>query len=196
MPTYNDRGFPLYSSSESMPGWAAAYNAQSNLLATALDESEDAQKADDSVALIADLPVTGNWPGRRIFVEEDESLRVCKTLPGTWLIAYRTPLVGTITFEADWDAETGNSVERTADHVVMTFNAEKTSPVVSTELIGTLPVGYRPGSIVVFAGVVHGTGSPVAAAVAIETSGEIYVFFAGVVGGGQTKVAFNASFPI
>lgn len=76
MPTSNDRGLPLYSSTETMPGWAAAYNAQSNLLSTALDDSEQAQKDDDAVATIADLPATGNWAGRVIMVEENDMLYV------------------------------------------------------------------------------------------------------------------------
>jgi hypothetical protein len=86
MPTYNDRGFPLYSDSEAMPAWHTAYNAQSNLLATAMDTSDAANQADDKVATIGALPVTGNWVGRQIYVEEDNSLRTCVALPGSWVI--------------------------------------------------------------------------------------------------------------
>jgi len=70
MPTENDRGLPLYSDTEPMPDWDIAYNAQSNALSEALDAAEQAEKDNDSVATIAALPVTGNWTGRQIFVEE------------------------------------------------------------------------------------------------------------------------------
>ena len=194
MPTTNDRGFPLYSSGESMPGWAAAYNAQSNALSTALDASEATAKNDDSVELIADLPVTDNWIGRRIFVEEDKSLRVLETLPAVWMIAYRAPLIGTIDWEPGWSAEPGNSVERTADHVVVTFNGEKTSAVVSMEIVGYLPVGFRPGTVVYCSGSYHGTGNPGPTIVTVDTTGEIRIFFGGVAT--QTKLAFTVIFPI
>lgn len=75
MPTTNARGLPLYGD-EAMPGWAAAYNAQSNALSTALDDSEQAAKDDDYVEFLADLPASGNWPGRVLFVLEDMQLYV------------------------------------------------------------------------------------------------------------------------
>jgi len=59
MPTYNSRGLPQYTDGESMPAWHTAYNAQSNLLATALDDADTADRAADSVATVAALPVTG-----------------------------------------------------------------------------------------------------------------------------------------
>ena len=84
MPTYNSRGFPLYSDGESFPGWGTAFNSQSNLLATAMDVSEAAEQDNDKVATVAALPVTGNWVGRLIFVEENTTLYVCTGLPGSW----------------------------------------------------------------------------------------------------------------
>lgn len=76
MPTYNSRGLPLYSTGETFPGWASAFNSQSNLLATALDDSDDALQAGASVATVGDLPVVGNWVGRHIYVVEDATVRV------------------------------------------------------------------------------------------------------------------------
>jgi len=194
MPTFNDRGFPLYSDSEAMPAWDVAYNAQSNLLSTALTESEDAGKEDDSVELIADLPVTGNWVGRRIWVVEDESLRVCRELPASWLIAFRTLLVGLIDWEAGWSAEPGHSVSRDASQVFITFNGEKTSSVVSGDIAGHLPVGFRPGATIYTAGSYHGTGDPGPAIVTITVGGEVRVFFGGTTT--QKKLAFTVAFPI
>jgi hypothetical protein len=85
MPTYNDRGFPLYSDGETFPGWAAAFNSQSNLLATAMDVTDEANQDGDTVATIAALPTSGNWVGRQIYVQEDNSLRTCVALPGSWV---------------------------------------------------------------------------------------------------------------
>ncbi|MDR6907458.1 hypothetical protein J2X63_003166 [Agromyces sp. 3263] len=67
---------PIYSDSEPMPDWDIAYNAQSTALGEALDAAAQADKDDDAVATIADLPVTGNWAGRVIMVEENDMLYV------------------------------------------------------------------------------------------------------------------------
>jgi len=83
MPTYNSRGFPLYGD-EAFPGWGAAFNSQSNLLATAMDTETAANQAADSCATVAALPVTDNWIGRLILVEENTTVYVCTDLPGTW----------------------------------------------------------------------------------------------------------------
>jgi len=74
MPTTDDHGMPIYSDTEPMPDWDIAYNAQSTALGEALDDAAQSDKDDDSVETIAELPVTGNWPGRVIMVEENDML--------------------------------------------------------------------------------------------------------------------------
>ena len=72
MPTTDDHGMPIYSGTEPMPGWAVAHNAQSAALGEALVDAAQADKDNDSVETIADIPVTGNWPGRQLMVEEND----------------------------------------------------------------------------------------------------------------------------
>lgn len=77
MVTYNSRGFPLYSSAENMPAWDAAFNSQSNLLATAMDVSEAAAKAAWSVDTIAEIPDPGDSTrGQILYCAEDELVYV------------------------------------------------------------------------------------------------------------------------
>lgn len=74
MPTVDDHGMPIYTDTEPMPNWDVAHNAISTALGEALDDAAQADKDDDSCATIADLPITGNWPGRQIMVEENDML--------------------------------------------------------------------------------------------------------------------------
>ena len=56
--------------------------------------------ADDAVATVEDLPDTGNWLGRRVFVVDDQLLFVCTALPAVWVreeqlgYAETTPTMG------------------------------------------------------------------------------------------------------
>jgi hypothetical protein len=67
------RGMPLIGSipGTQMPGFAVAYDAQSTALDTALDDMEQAEKDNDYVATLAELPTGADaWPGRLILVGE------------------------------------------------------------------------------------------------------------------------------
>lgn len=75
MPTYNDDGLPLYSGPEAFPGWAAAFNSQSNLLSAALNTRFEGVQDDQAFPTIADLPdPLDSWPGRIVMIEENDML--------------------------------------------------------------------------------------------------------------------------
>jgi hypothetical protein len=76
MPTTDDHGFPVYTDAETMPNWDVYANTLAAALGEGLDDAAQADKDDDAVATIAALPVTGNWPGRVIMVEENDMLYV------------------------------------------------------------------------------------------------------------------------
>ena len=86
MPTTDDHGFPIYTDTEPMPDWDTHANTLAGALGEALDAAVEADRAADSVENVADIPVTGNWVGRHLYVEEDESIRLCKALPASWVI--------------------------------------------------------------------------------------------------------------
>jgi hypothetical protein len=126
MPTTDDHGFPIYTDLEPMPDWDVHANTLAAALGEALDDAAQADKDDDSVATVAALPVTGNWLGRRIYVEEDQSLRLCTTLPATfemigrigewsnytpaWLGASTNPTIGNGTIVAGYQPLSSNTI--------------------------------------------------------------------------------------
>lgn len=76
MPTVDDHGFPVYTDADAMPDWDIYANTLGTALGEQLDDAAQAEKDNDSVPTIADLPVTGNWAGRVIMVEENDMLYV------------------------------------------------------------------------------------------------------------------------
>jgi hypothetical protein len=90
MPTVDDHGMPIYSDTEPMPDWDIAYNAQSTALGEALDSAIQDGKDDDACATVADLPTTGNWPGRIIMVEENDMLYIHDGT-GWWIYGGKLP---------------------------------------------------------------------------------------------------------
>jgi len=77
MPT-TARGIPLLDTSPAtaLPGYATGYNAISTALNTALDNLKTEIHNDEYVATIAGLPTSGNWAGRRMYVNEDTTTRI------------------------------------------------------------------------------------------------------------------------
>ncbi|SIN72940.1 hypothetical protein [Agromyces cerinus] len=191
MPT--PRGLPLYTTADPAK-LDILLNGQSNAMDFAIGESEQDTRDGESAATVDDLPETGNWKGRGVFVEEDGTWRLCIGLPNTWINAYRVPVEGTISWQPGWSAEPGLSLERDADHVFLNFNAEKTSAVIGEETLGYLPAGFRPADKIYCSGSFHGTGDPGAAIISLEATGQMRVFFPGTTD--QTNVAFCVAFPI
>lgn len=60
-----------------------------------------------TVANVAALPATGNWVGRRLFVQSDKTLRVCTALPTTWEVLARAAVVTSYT--PTWTAAGGGT---------------------------------------------------------------------------------------
>ena len=153
MPTYNSRGLPQYTDGESMPAWHTAYNAQSNLLATALDDADTADRAADSVATVAALPVTGNWDGRLIWVEEDDKVRRWDGA-GWGVIGWPPSLQTTPTVGSGWSTPSMNTIYHRSGLVQLNFNAFRTSSGGFGTVVCEVPVGYR-GDFNVFGAAAH-----------------------------------------
>lgn len=142
MPTSTSRGFPLYSDTDSMPAWNTGYNAHSNALETALDEQEVTIKGWATVATVADLPVTDNWTGRLIYVQEDDRLR---RWSGTqWgVIGFPPSIFTEPAIGSGWDTPSINQLYQRSGWVQLTFNARRTSAAAVGAVIAEVPVGYR-----------------------------------------------------
>lgn len=187
------RGIPLYTTADPAK-LDILLNGHANAMDFAITEAEQDTQDGESAPTVDDLPETGNWLGRTVYVEEDGTFRICIGLPNTWHIAYRVPVEGTVDWNPGWSAEPGHKIERDADHVTLNFNAGKTSAVVTEDIVGYLPEGFRPDAIVVTSASYHGTGAPGPATVTITTEGEVRVWFSPPIT--QTKLAFTTTFPI
>lgn len=156
MPTTNWRGLPLYNGApggDVMPAWDVAFNGQSNALATALDDSEAALHAADSVATIAELPVVGNWDGRLIWVAEDD--RVRRWDGAQWgVIGFPPSITTTPTLGSGWATPSLNSIYQRSGWVQLNFNAYRTSSGSFGTVVVDVPVGYR-GDFNVFQPAIH-----------------------------------------
>lgn len=145
MPTTTTRGFPLYNGApggDVMPAWDVAYNAHSTALETALDDSEAGILARDGVETIAELPLTGNQPGRLIWVEEDD--RVRRWDGAQWgVIGFPPSIQTTPTPGSGWQTPFLNSIYQRSGWVQLTFNAYRSSAAASGAVIVDVPVGYR-----------------------------------------------------
>ena len=160
---------PLYTDGESMPAWDISYNAQSNALATALDDADAADHAADAVEAVDDLPVTGNWLGRLIWVAEDD--RVRRWNGSQWGVIGFPPSIQTSpTVGSGWDTPSINFIYQRSGWVQATFNAYRSSGAAVGAVLFDVPVGYQ-GDHNVFAvgGKLNGSGVPL--------SGDVWVYY-------------------
>lgn len=145
MPTFTTRGFPLYNGApggDVMPAWDVSYNAHSTALETALDDSEAAIYARDWVETIAELPITGNQPGRLIWVEEDDRIR--RWDGAQWGVVGFPPSISTTpTPGSGWQTPFLNSIYQRSGWVQLTFNAYRSTAGASGAVVVDVPVGYR-----------------------------------------------------
>lgn len=142
MPSFTDRGFPLYSDTDSMPAWNTAYNAHSAGLETALDTQEETIKGWATVATVADLPLTGNWVGRLIYVQEDDRLR--RWNGSQWGVIGFPPSIQTEpALGSGWNTPSLNYIYQRSGWVQYTFNAQRSSNGAAGAVIGSIGVGYR-----------------------------------------------------
>lgn len=108
-----------------------------------------------------------------------------------WLPAYTVPKPATITLGSGWALSFGGAYLNGA-FIVIQATFTKTSAIVSGDLVGTLPVGYRPSADLVSAGRLHGVASYNAAEARVYTNGEIRTWFTGA--NNETKLSVNCIF--
>lgn len=146
---------------------------------------------DASVATAASLPAASNFKGRQFFVEDTQTLQI--STGSAWIIVGGNVLTVAPAYQSGWSLQSG-SVNRCGRWIELPATFQKTSAIANNDLIGTLPAGSRPASIITTPAGMHGVSSYNLSLVQVATTGEIRVFFNGA--NSETRLSIQMRFPI
>ena len=105
---------------------------------------EEALHAAASVETVGDLPTSGNWLGRIIFVEETETPYFLTAMPSSWSSIYRLDDAAiTPEYGDGWQLPSVNKLRRRSGWARAEFNAFATETIPVGGTIMKIPVGFR-----------------------------------------------------